>query len=107
MAISDVPMSTSPGSGPTRRTSWRPRPVSSDCRWWSHRTAKTVLVTGIDGFAGSHLCELLMRRRHTVHGTIRRGPPDPRSGLPAPGNTHQAHLLDPAPVRALVRPAQP
>ncbi len=48
-----------------------------------------------------------MRRRHTVHGTIRRARPDPRADLPAQVNTHQADLLDRAAVGAVVRQVQP
>jgi GDP-4-dehydro-6-deoxy-D-mannose reductase len=48
-----------------------------------------------------------MRRRHTVHGTIRRAQPDPRAELAAQVNTHQVDLLDRAAVGALVRQVQP
>jgi GDP-4-dehydro-6-deoxy-D-mannose reductase len=48
-----------------------------------------------------------MRRRHTVHGTIRRARPDPRAELAAQVNTHQVDLLDRAAVGAVVRQVQP
>ena len=48
-----------------------------------------------------------MRRRHTVHGTIRRAQPDPRAKLAAQVVTHQVDLLDRASVDALVRQVQP
>jgi GDP-4-dehydro-6-deoxy-D-mannose reductase len=81
--------------------------VSNGSRWWSRRTAKTVLVTGIDGFAGSHLSDLLLRRRHTVHGTIRGTRAAARAEL-APGvRTHQVDLLDRDRVEAIVREIQP
>ncbi len=48
-----------------------------------------------------------MRRRHTVHGTIRRNPPDPRAQLAAQVRTHQVDLLDRASVDAVVRQVQP
>jgi len=49
----------------------------------------------------------LMRRRHTVHGTIRQSRPAPRAELPAQVVTHQADLLDRDRVDALVREIQP
>src|SRR5260370_26649536 len=107
MATSAAPTSTFRGNGPTRRPRSPPRRVSSGSRWWSHRTAKTVLVTGIDGFAGSHLSDLLMRRRHTVHGTIRGAKPDPRAELAPRVLTHQVDLLDRGRVDSLVREIQP
>ena len=48
-----------------------------------------------------------MRRRHTVHGTIRRAKPDPRAELAAKVTTHQVDLLDRASVDAVVRQVQP
>jgi len=48
-----------------------------------------------------------MRRRHTVHGTIRQSRPAPRAELPAQVLTHQADLLDRDRVDALVREIQP
>jgi GDP-4-dehydro-6-deoxy-D-mannose reductase len=49
----------------------------------------------------------LTRRRHTVHGTIRRAEPDPRAELAAQVTTHQVDLLDRASVDAVVRQVQP
>src|SRR5207249_3201791 len=54
-----------------------------------------------------HLSDLLMRRRHTVHGTIRRSQPDPRAELAAAVLTHELDLLDRAAVDRLVRDVQP
>jgi GDP-4-dehydro-6-deoxy-D-mannose reductase len=65
------------------------------------------LVTGIDGFAGSHLADLLIRRGHNVHGTIRRSQPDPRAELAPLVTTHQIDLLDRPMVEALVREVEP
>jgi GDP-4-dehydro-6-deoxy-D-mannose reductase len=48
-----------------------------------------------------------MRRRHTVHGTIRQARPAPRAELPAQVVTHQADLLDRDRVDALVREIRP
>src|SRR6266550_307196 len=107
MATLAAPTSTFRGNGPTRRTCSPPRRVSNGSRWWSRRTAKTVLVTGIDGFAGSHLSDLLLRRRHTVHGTIRGARPASRAELAPRVRTHQVDLLDRDRVESLVREIQP
>jgi GDP-4-dehydro-6-deoxy-D-mannose reductase len=48
-----------------------------------------------------------MRRRHAVHGTIRRAQPEPRAELAATVQTHQVDLLDRARVDTLVRQVQP
>jgi GDP-4-dehydro-6-deoxy-D-mannose reductase len=48
-----------------------------------------------------------MRRRHTVHGTIRQVRPAPRAELPAQVLTHQVDLLDRDRVDAVVREIQP
>ena len=48
-----------------------------------------------------------MRRRHTVHGTIRHARPAPRAELPAQVRTHQVDLLDRDRVDTLVREIQP
>ena len=48
-----------------------------------------------------------MRRRHTVHGTIRQSRPAPRAELPAQVRTHQVDLLDRDRVDRLVREIQP
>jgi len=66
-----------------------------------------TLVTGIDGFAGSHLSDLLTRRRHTVHGTTRRVSPDPHAELSASVTTHQVDLLHQDQVERLVQAVQP
>jgi GDP-4-dehydro-6-deoxy-D-mannose reductase len=48
-----------------------------------------------------------MRRRHTVHGIIRRTEPDPRAELAPQITTHQVDLLDRASIDAVVRQVQP
>ncbi len=48
-----------------------------------------------------------MRRRHAVHGTIRRAQPDPRAELAARVTTHQVDLLDRGAVGVVVRQVQP
>ncbi len=35
------------------------------------KNKKIILITGINGFAGSHLAELLLDENHEVHGTVR------------------------------------
>src|SRR5207244_12071069 len=102
-----APTSTFRGNGPTWPTCSPPRRGFNGSRWWSRRTAKTVLVTGIDGFAGSHLADLLLRRRHTVHGTIRGDRPALRAE-PAPRlQTHPVDLLDRDRVETPVRDIPP
>src|SRR5438876_5304963 len=102
-----APTSTFRGNGPTWRTCSPPRRVFNGSRWWSRRTGKTVLVTGIDGFAGSHLSDLLLRRRHSVHGTIRGDRPVPRAELAPHVRTHQVDLRDRDRVDSLVREIEP
>jgi GDP-4-dehydro-6-deoxy-D-mannose reductase len=48
-----------------------------------------------------------MRRRHRVHGTIRRAQPDARAELAPQVVTHQVDLLDRARVETVVREVQP
>jgi GDP-4-dehydro-6-deoxy-D-mannose reductase len=48
-----------------------------------------------------------MRRRHTIHGIIRRAQPDPRAELAAGVHTHLVDLLDRDRVGALVQELQP
>src|SRR5256885_6862333 len=107
MATLAAPTSTCRGSGPTRRTCSPPRRVSNGSRWRSRRTAKTVLGTGLHGLAGSHLSDLLLRRRHSVHGTIRGDRPAPRAELAPRVQTHHVDLLDRDRVNTLVREIQP
>ncbi|HEX3629031.1 MAG TPA: GDP-mannose 4,6-dehydratase [Candidatus Dormibacteraeota bacterium] len=85
------------------------RRASSVSRCWSHRTGSrpTVLVTGIDGFAGSHLADLLIKGRYAVHGTTRLAQPNPRAELAAQVVTHQVDLLDQAQVQSLTREVKP
>ena len=85
------------------------RPESSACRWWSLRTPERgpVLVTGVDGFAGSHLSELLLRQRYEVHGTIRRQTPDPRAELRPEVVCHSVDLLDREGVIEVVTDVRP
>src|SRR5437764_579245 len=66
-----------------------------------------LIVTGIDGFAGSHLADLLLRRRHIVHGTIRGDRPALRAELAPRVQTHPVDLLDRDRVETLVREIQP
>ena len=57
--------------------------------------------------AGSHLCDLLIRRRYSVHGTIRRPQADPRAELSAQVVTYRVDLLDRDAVEALVHEVRP
>ena len=43
--------------------------ATPDKKYWE---GKRVLITGISGFAGSHLAELLLNMGCEIHGTIRR-----------------------------------
>jgi len=83
--------------------------VSSVSRWWSPRTPERgpVLVTGVDGFAGSHLADLLVRQRYQVHGTTRRSKPDPRAELGPEVERHALDLLDSDRVEAMVASVRP
>lgn len=59
-----------------------------------------VLITGLDGFTGRYVAELLRERGHTVTGTVRRDP----AGIP--GGV-QCELLDVAALQRLVDQVQP
>jgi len=72
--------------------------------WVSRR----VLITGITGFAGSHLAERLLRDGHEVHGTANEPPPHPNLE-PVVGEVrlHAADLRDAESLVAAVRAAAP
>jgi len=88
---------------------WPTRPASSASRWWSPRTPERgpVLVTGVDGFAGSHLSDLLIRQRYEVHGTIRKATPDLRAELQLEVVCHPVDLLDRQRVEEVVMRVRP
>ncbi len=85
------------------------RPGFNASRWWSARTPERgpVLVTGVDGFAGSHLSDLLVRLRYRVHGTTRHDDADPRAELRAEVERHPVDLLDRDRVEAVVSRVRP
>jgi GDP-4-dehydro-6-deoxy-D-mannose reductase len=63
-----------------------------------------TLVTGADGFAGRHLCELMRAGGETVAGLVRRpDEPDPPEGVELIG----ADVTDAAAVEGAVRAAAP
>ncbi len=61
----------------------------------------------MDGFAGSHLAELLHREGQVVHGTIRGPQPAPAAELPAGVRCHSLDLLDRPVVDGLVQRIKP
>ncbi len=70
---------------------------------------RRVLLTGASGFIGAHAPAALLERGFEVHAVGRSAPPGAGSAG-TPGGTitwHQADLLDPAAVRALVRAVRP
>jgi GDP-4-dehydro-6-deoxy-D-mannose reductase len=68
-----------------------------------------VLITGITGFAGSHLAELLLRERgYDVHGTVRpRSRGEHLQSLQGQVVLHDCDLCDAASVRSVLRAVQP
>jgi GDP-4-dehydro-6-deoxy-D-mannose reductase len=63
-----------------------------------------VAITGADGFAGRHLCDLLRERGHAVVGLVRRlGEPDPPPGV----ELAAADVRDADAVAAAVRAVTP
>jgi GDP-4-dehydro-6-deoxy-D-mannose reductase len=61
----------------------------------------------VDGFAGSHLSELLLRQRYRVHGTTRRAVPDPSAQLRPEVVCHPVDLVDREAVRSVVDRVRP
>lgn len=69
---------------------------------------RRVLITGITGFAGSHLAERLVARGDEVHGIAHEAPPHPYLAAVAERvRMHRADILDPAAVRGAVEAARP
>lgn len=69
---------------------------------------RRVLITGITGFAGSHLAERLVAGGDEVHGIAHEAPPHPYLRAVADRvRIHQADILDPAGVSAAVEAARP
>src|SRR5512145_1517642 len=64
------------------------------------------LITGIAGFAGRHLAELLLGRGDAVHGTLHRSASEPRMGnLVArhPDLSARLHVADIGDAEAIAR----
>lgn len=69
---------------------------------------RRVLITGITGFAGSHLAELLVERGDEVHGLAVDPPPHPNLARVAGRVTiHTGDILDAAAVRDAFLAARP
>lgn len=67
-----------------------------------------VLLTGISGFAGSHLAEALLREGAEVHGLVHEGPPYPNlRAIERDLSLHPADLLDVEATRRAARDARP
>lgn len=69
---------------------------------------RRVLITGITGFAGSHLAELLVERGDEVHGLAVEPPPHPNLARVAGRVTiHAGDILDADAVRAAFQRVRP
>ena len=67
-----------------------------------------MLVTGISGFAGSHLAEALVREGAAVHGIVHEPAPHPNlRAIEGDLALHSADLLDVDATRRAVREARP
>ena len=70
--------------------------------------ARTVLITGITGFAGSHLAERFVSDGDVVHGLAHEDPPHPHLAAVADGLViHRGNILDIAAVTAALAAAHP
>jgi GDP-4-dehydro-6-deoxy-D-mannose reductase len=69
---------------------------------------RRVLITGITGFAGSHLAERLVERGDEVHGIVNEPPPFPTlSRVSAQVTTYDADVLDAHAIRAVIERTRP
>ncbi|HUG05347.1 MAG: GDP-mannose 4,6-dehydratase [Chloroflexota bacterium] len=69
---------------------------------------RTVLITGITGFAGSHLAERLVSQGDAVHGIAHEAPPFPHLAAVADRvRVHRGDILDLAAVHAALATARP
>lgn len=69
---------------------------------------RRVLITGVTGFAGSHLAERLVEHGDEVHGLAVDPPPHPHlARVAARVAIHDGDILDAAAVRAVVREVRP
>lgn len=68
----------------------------------------TVLITGITGFAGSHLAERFVTRGDEVHGLAHEDPPFPHlAAVAGRVRVHRGNVLDLASVSAALAAARP
>jgi GDP-4-dehydro-6-deoxy-D-mannose reductase len=69
---------------------------------------RTVLITGITGFAGSHLAERFVTRGDEVHGIAHEDPPFPHLAAAADRvRVHRGNILDIASVKDAIAAARP
>jgi GDP-4-dehydro-6-deoxy-D-mannose reductase len=69
---------------------------------------RTVLITGITGFAGSHLAERFVTDGDVVHGIAHEDPPHPYLAAVADRvHVHRGNILDAAALRAALETARP
>lgn len=69
---------------------------------------RRVLITGITGFAGSHLAERLVERGDEVHGLAVEPPPHPNlASVAGRVRIHSGDVLDADAVREVVRSVRP
>lgn len=69
---------------------------------------RRVLITGITGFAGSHLAERLVAAGHEIHGIAHEPPPHPYVTAVADRvRIHQGDALDAASVAAVIARVRP
>ncbi|MEO8633479.1 MAG: GDP-mannose 4,6-dehydratase [Chloroflexota bacterium] len=69
---------------------------------------RTVLITGITGFAGSHLAERFVSHGDVVHGIAHEDPPFPNLAAVADRvRVHRGNILDVATVTAALAAARP
>jgi GDP-4-dehydro-6-deoxy-D-mannose reductase len=69
---------------------------------------RTVLITGITGFAGSHLAERFVTTGVAVHGIAHEDPPFPNlSAVAERVHVHRGNILDVAAVSAALDAARP
>lgn len=72
------------------------------------RVPRRVLITGITGFAGSHLAERLTGRGDEVHGLAHEPPPHPYlSQIADRVRLHEGDIVDEGSVRGAIERARP
>jgi len=69
---------------------------------------RTVLITGITGFAGSHLAERFVSQGVVVHGIAHEDPPYPHLAAVADRvHVHRGNILDAAALSGVIESARP